>query len=88
MSTMIQFDSRDTLERQLTEQIVALLNAGIEERGRATLVVSGGRTPAALFQLLSVQELDWSKVWITLADERWVPDTHEDSNARSVKTHL
>ena len=52
MSTMIQFDSRDTLERQLTEQIVALLYAGIEERGRATLVVSGGRTPAALFQLL------------------------------------
>ncbi|NRP36456.1 6-phosphogluconolactonase [Marinobacterium sp. xm-d-579] len=88
MSNMIQFDTRESLESRLSEEIVALLKAGIEERGRATLVVSGGRTPAALFQSLSVQELDWSKVWITLADERWVPDTHEDSNALSVKTHL
>lgn len=82
------FETRDLLEGALTDRIVPLLQAGINERGSAALVVSGGRTPAGLFQRLSHQDLDWSKVVVTLADERWVPADHEDSNARSVETHL
>jgi len=82
------FETRDLLEGALTDRIVPLLQAGINERGSAALVVSGGRTPAGLFQRLSHQDLDWSKVVVTLADERWVPADHDDSNARSVETHL
>lgn len=88
MTNLHRFDDRPSLEEALTNEIVSLLNTGIAERGRATLVVSGGRTPAALFQNLSMQPIEWDKVWITLADERWVPDSHADSNARSVKEHL
>jgi 6-phosphogluconolactonase len=36
-------------------------------------VVSGGRSPVAFFQHLAKQALDWSKVVVSLADERWVP---------------
>jgi len=88
MTTMHRFENRDLLETALSSEIVSLLEQGIADRGRATLVVSGGRTPAALFQRLSLQPIEWDKVWITLADERWVPDDHADSNARSVKEHL
>lgn len=82
------FESREALEIALADQIVSLLKSGIAARGKGALVVSGGRTPAGLFQRLSTQSLDWSKVVVTLADERWVPADHEDSNARSVQTHL
>lgn len=88
MVTKKSFETRDLLEGALTDRIVALLESGIKERGMASLVVSGGRTPAGLFQRLSHQDLDWSKVIVTLADERWVPADHADSNARSVETHL
>ncbi|MBV1787693.1 6-phosphogluconolactonase [Marinobacterium sp. D7] len=83
-----QFAAREQLEQDLCARICNLLQAGIESRGEAALVVSGGRTPAGLFQRLSEQPLEWSKVLVTLADERWVDNQHEDSNERSVRTHL
>ncbi|GGB94141.1 6-phosphogluconolactonase [Marinobacterium zhoushanense] len=83
-----QFAEREELERDLCARICKLLQAGIENRGEAALVVSGGRTPAGLFQRLSEQPLEWSKVLVTLADERWVDHQHQDSNERSVRSHL
>jgi 6-phosphogluconolactonase len=64
------------------------LSEAIDARGSATLVVSGGRSPVAFFQNLAKQKLDWSKVVVTLADERWVPVEHADSNAGLLKRYL
>uniref|UniRef100_UPI00055E8A1D 6-phosphogluconolactonase n=1 Tax=Pseudomonas asplenii TaxID=53407 RepID=UPI00055E8A1D len=64
------------------------LRTAIAARGVATLVVSGGRSPVAFFQNLAKQDLDWSQVVISLADERWVPVEHADSNAGLLKRHL
>ena len=64
------------------------LNDAIQAQGTATLVVSGGRSPVAFFQSLIKQPLDWSKVVVSLADERWVPVEHADSNAGLLKKHL
>jgi len=83
-----RFEDRERLERDLCERICNRLRASIESRGEAALVVSGGRTPAGLFRRLSEQPLEWSKVLVTLADERWVDNQHDDSNERSVRTHL
>lgn len=88
MTELHSFDSREALEIELADRIIALLEKGISERGMGALVVSGGRTPAGLFQKLSLKDIDWSKVIVTLADERWVPEDHADSNASSVKKHL
>jgi len=82
------FDHRQSLESGLCTHICDRLRRGIEQRGEAVLVVSGGRTPVALFQSLSQQPLDWSRVQITLADERWVPADHADANERMVRQHL
>jgi 6-phosphogluconolactonase len=43
--------------------------------------------PGGLFQHLAKQALDWSKV-VSLADERWVPVEHADSNAGLLKKYL
>lgn len=82
------FDSADTLATEFAQTLTDILKAGIEARGRASLVVSGGRTPAALFKTLSNTDLAWDKVDITLADERWVDEDHDASNAASVRKNL
>lgn len=86
--TQHDFDSRDALTDALAGEILSRLKADIETKGEAGLAVSGGRTPVALFQALSQADLDWSKVIVTLVDERWVSPDHDDSNEKLVRTHL
>lgn len=78
----------DTLDAELAAWTARLLQEALAARGKATLVVSGGRTPLGLFRRLREADLDWSRVMVTLADERWVPEDHADSNARLVREHL
>ena len=88
MSEQHRYDSRDELDAALTETIATQLARGIASRGSASLVVSGGSTPKGLFKTLSSTEIDWEKVTVLLADERWVPETHADSNSAMVKSLL
>lgn len=80
--------SAEAAAQALTEAVAADLDTALRERPRASLVVSGGRSPIAFFERLRGAALDWSRVVITLADERWVPPEHPDSNARLVAGHL
>lgn len=82
------FESSQAVAHQLAKDIGYQLKKIIEQEGRAYLAVSGGKTPIALFEALSVQPLAWSKVLITLVDERWVDETHPASNAALVRRYL
>ncbi len=72
----------------LAAAIGALLADGLSRRPAASLVVSGGSTPYPMYARLAQQKLDWSRVQITLADERWVAPDHADSNERRVRASL
>lgn len=78
----------DELPVRLAQDIAQRLRAAIDARGSAVLSVSGGKSPVAFFEALRVMDIDWSRVCITLVDERCVPRTHTDSNARLVQIHL
>ena len=80
--------SREQLARQLAEAVAEALRADLAERERALLVVSGGSTPVPFFEALAAMDLPWSRVDVTLADERWVAEDADDSNARLVRAHL
>jgi 6-phosphogluconolactonase len=82
------FADAQQLDVALVAGVVALLQADIEQHGRAILVVSGGRTPTGFLQLLSRQTLDWRRVTVTLADERWVDAEHADSNEKLIRQNL
>lgn len=82
------FASASEAVQALAAAVAADLVAALAERPRASLVVSGGRSPIAFFERLREASLDWSRVVVTLADERWVPSEHADSNARLVAAHL
>jgi len=86
--TAHDFASPPLVAEGLATAVAGKLRAAIDSRGVATLVVSGGRSPVMFFQCLARQVLDWSKVVISLADERWVPVEHADSNAGLLKRYL
>lgn len=80
--------SRTELEQELAELIKESLTNDIKKQGHASLLVSGGSTPKALFERLSAMELDWQHVTISLVDERFVADDHPDQNGRMLRSAL
>jgi 6-phosphogluconolactonase len=79
------------LAQALAQDIAQRLATAVAERGSALLAVSGGKSPVALFQSLATQPLlaeAWPHITVLLVDERCVPPTHADSNARLVHEHL
>lgn len=82
------FPSGDALARNLANDVAAALERRLAATGAAGLVVSGGRTPAVFLRELASHGLDWSKVFVTLADERCVPADDPASNLRLVRAAL
>ncbi len=68
--------------------IAARAEAAIEQRGRFTLAVSGGSTPAAMFAALSELELPWPQVHVFQVDERVAPDGDPDRNLNDLRANL
>ena len=83
-----RFPDATALAHALAGELKVDLEEAIAARGKAGLVVSGGRTPLPLFESLRQEKLEWAKVWVTLADERWVENTSDQSNERLVREHL
>ncbi|MEX3007066.1 6-phosphogluconolactonase [Hoeflea sp. TYP-13] len=83
-----RYSTGQLLAGSLSGRIASALADAINRNGQAVLAVSGGSTPRLLFQTLSKEDIDWSKVTVMLVDERFVPPSHERSNHRLVATHL
>lgn len=83
-----RFDSAEALVAALSDHIATTLEQAIAERGTASLLVSGGSTPAPLYRALARRPLAWSRVHIGLVDERWVDAEHPDSNEALVRRTL
>ncbi|MGM0826197.1 MAG: 6-phosphogluconolactonase [Pseudomonadota bacterium] len=81
-------EARQQLAEQLAEAVYQALNEDLSHQARALLVVSGGSTPVPFFEALAAKSLPWERVDITLADERWVAEDSQDSNAKLVREHL
>ena len=82
------FPDAETVSRELATQIAGTLAAATGTRGLASLVVSGGHSPVRMFEILRAQSLDWSRVCVALADERWVSPEDAESNERLVRDVL
>lgn len=83
-----RFADAPTAALALADSIAARLSAAIAARGAATLLLSGGRSPAPVFDALSRASLPWDKVTVAQVDERWVPADHPDSNSQLIRRHL
>lgn len=80
--------SRTALDVALADYIKQVIERAIAARGKAVLAFSGGNTPMGLFSILSGLDIEWSKVIITLVDDRWVTENDDASNAGMIKQTL
>jgi 6-phosphogluconolactonase len=76
------------LSRLAADEFVELVTAAVRERGLCTVVLAGGGTPRALYELLADESepyrarLRWDKIHFFWGDERYVPPDHAQSNYR------
>jgi 6-phosphogluconolactonase len=88
MAVWHQFDDRKTMVAELKAAVERVLSDAIAEKGRASWAVSGGSTPAPLFEAMQNSDLTWGNVDVALVDERWVEKGHPRSNEAFVERHL
>ena len=72
------FADAEALAIGAAERIAAVLRDAPGER--VSLGLAGGSTPAATYRQLRALPAPWERVDAWLADERWVPHNHSDSN--------
>lgn len=70
------------------ELLAAALNDRLSEAAQASLVVSGGSTPAGALEQLAQAPLPWDRISVLLTDERCVPVSDPASNERMVRECL
>lgn len=76
---------------ELTESVFQEILLSVNRQDRINLAISGGTTPAAIFELLAknyFDKVDWTKINFFWVDERCVPSTHSDSNYGMTKRTL
>lgn len=88
VTAMQDFSDGETAAKTLAAAVEARLREGIARRGRASLAASGGSSPKRLYEILAGADLDWSKVTVVLADERWVEPGLAGSNETFIRTSL
>ena len=67
-------DAADLLARRVRR--------AVRDRGRASIAVSGGRGPAAMFVALAARSMPWERLHVFQVDERVAPAGSPDRNAR------
>jgi 6-phosphogluconolactonase len=82
------FDSRETASIAAAERLADALQRRLDVQAEASLVVSGGTTPARCLEELSGVPLEWQRVHVLLSDERWVPGDDPDSNEAMIRKTL
>ena len=70
------------------ELIKKNLSSSISKYQNASIAVPGGTSPIKIFNELSKQKLDWSKVQITLVDDRLVDPDNDHSNQKLINDYL
>jgi 6-phosphogluconolactonase len=66
----------------------ALAEEAVKARGRFRVVLSGGSTPLAMYDLLKSRALPWRDTWLYWGDERFVPYSDPRSNYGAAKARL
>lgn len=88
MPDITEFNSREALFSSAANWIADRLKKTLEHNINATLLLSGGSTPAPAYKALSKAELDWPNVLVGLVDERWVPAEDDASNEKLIRGTL
>ena len=82
------FPAADRAARALAAAVATDLRMALKNKSRVLLLVSGGRSPTILLEALAMQVLPWTRIDVSLVDERSVAIGAADANAGLVQSSL
>ena len=92
MNKITYFDNADLLATAAAEYFTKLAKEAIALKGKFTVALSGGNTPAAMYKLLATdfysEQIDWKKCYFFWGDERCVSLNDKDNNSFNAKNIL
>ncbi len=81
--TLEIFPDQEAMSRAAARFITDRLRQAVEERGVASLALSGGSTPRQIYRFLAATAdpaPPWEQIHLFWGDERWVPSEDRESN--------
>jgi 6-phosphogluconolactonase len=91
-SDIIIVSDAELLAQEAARRFVAIGAVAVAQKGRFSVALAGGSTPAALYRLLASvpfrEQVSWPNVLLYLGDERCVPPDDPRSNHRMVRETL
>jgi 6-phosphogluconolactonase len=88
MAELETFPTVETWAASIAGRLEETLGAAVLADGEALFAGPGGSTPSPIYARLAQAEIGWDKVAVTLVDERYVPETDPESNARLIRDVL
>lgn len=82
------FADTSRLAEAAADAIAKVLSDAVEARGEASLVLTGGTTPAAIYRALATRSVPWPQISIFFGDERAVGPDDDDSNYKMAHATL
>lgn len=86
------FQTEDALNIAAAELVISIAEKSKAAKGRFTLCLSGGQTPANLFKLLTEPKyslrMPWKNTFIFWGDERFLPSDDKQNNANMARALL
>ncbi|NPA90088.1 MAG: 6-phosphogluconolactonase [Chloroflexi bacterium] len=84
----VHISPADRWSQDVSDAIARVIVGAVEERGRATVALSGGHTPRPVYERLAHAPVPWDRVHLFWGDERYVPHHDPRSNYRMAREVL
>lgn len=78
------FNSQADINQATTQRILQAAQEAIAKRGSFLIVLAGGSTPKAVYELLAKEQADWANWHIFINDDRCLPPDHSERNSKMV----
>jgi len=87
---LLSDNSKESLFKDAANIIEDSIKELIQKKDKKNIIIAipGGRSMPPIFNELEKKDLPWEQVHFFIVDERMVPITHEDSNARLAKENI
>ena len=79
------FNTQDDINQAAVTHILSAADEAIKQHGSFLIVLAGGSTPKAVYQLLSKENADWKNWHVYHNDDRCLPIDHEERNSKMAR---
>jgi 6-phosphogluconolactonase len=79
------FQSQEEINQTALKRILAAAETAIAKHGSFLVVLAGGSTPKAVYQLLAKADADWAKWHVYHNDDRCLPVDHVERNSKMAR---